>query len=319
VGVSEYSSYPAGVRIPTVEQFNAGIQHRLSRDTLLDVAYVGNVAWHLYQSLKPNQLPLGTMLPVPAGTDPNSLRPYKGLGSITQFVTTANSSYHSLQVQLRKQMLGGGAAALAYTWSRNITDATDYNTVPEDSYHPRNDRGLSGSHRSHVLTGSYVYPLPFWRKGSRWYQKLCGNWQTSGVVTFETGLPLDVSTIGDPAAIASTGGALRPNLVGDWRAGAGTAYSWFNPAAFAVPSAGTFGNLGRNALIGPGVFNWDLSIQKDFRITERVRAMFRAELFNVLDHINYWGVDTGKADARFGQVSTTTDRRVGELMLRLAF
>jgi hypothetical protein len=102
-------------------------------------------------------------------------------------------------------------------------------------------------------------------------------------------------------------------------AGAGGVDAWFNPGAFAVPANGTFGNLGRNAVIGPGVFNWDASIQKTFRPRERLPVVFRAEFFNVFDHINYWGADTSMASARFGQVNATTDRRTSQAMLRLTF
>jgi hypothetical protein len=314
----DVTSYPGRVDIPTVQQYNLGIQHRLGRDMLLDVAYVGSSAWHLYRGIRPNQLPLGTMLRVPDGTERNTLRPYQGLGTISQFTTTANSNYNSLQAQMRKQMLSGGMIGIAYTWSRNITDATDYNSVPQDSYNLRNDRGLSGFNRSHVLTASYVYPLPFWRKGGRWYQRLLGNWQLSGMVLLETGLPLDISAPGDPAGIAGTGGSLRPDLVGDWSVGGRTVYAWFNTAAFGTPAPGTFGNLGRNVLIGPGVMNWDGSFQKNFRIRERLTASLRVEYFNALDHINYWGVDTSMASARFGQVNATTDRRTVQGMLRLS-
>ena len=314
----DITSYPASVDTPTVQQFNLGIQHRLGRDMLLDASYVGNNAWHLYRTIHPNQLPLGTMLVVPEGTDPNSLRPYRGLGSITQFVTSANSNYNSLQVQFRKQMPSGGLVSLAYTWARNITDATDYNTVPQDSYNTRNDRGLSSYHRGHVLTTSYVYPLP-WQGGRRWYRRLFGDWQTSGMVLLETGLPLDITVPGDPAGIAGTGGSLRPDLVGDWRADARRWDGWFNTAAFAVPRPGTFGNLGRNALLAPGVFNWDASFQKTIGLTERISAIVRLEYFNILDHVNYWGVDTNMASPRFGQVNATTDQRTTEAMLRFSF
>jgi hypothetical protein len=312
-------SYAARAAIPTVQQYNLGVQHRLGRATLLDVSYVGSSAWRLYRGTRPNQLPLGTMLRVSADTDPNSLRPYRGLGTISQFETNANSNYNSLQVQIRKEMLGGGMFSLAYTFSRSITGATDYNTVAQDSYNLRNDRGLSGLNRNHIVTGSHVYPLPFWRKGSRWYQRLCGNWQLSGMVLMETGLPIDLVAAGDPAGIAGTGGSLRPEVVGDWRAGGKTVNAWFNTAAFATPAPGTFGNLGRNALIGPGVINWDGSFQKSFRIRERLAAILRMEYFNALNHVNYWGVDGNMASARFGQVTSTTDRRTVQAMMRLSF
>jgi hypothetical protein len=108
-------------------------------------------------------------------------------------------------------------------------------------------------------------------------------------------------------------------VVGDWTTGGRTAAAWFNTAAFRAPAAGTFGNLGRNVLIGPALMNWDASIQKNFRITERISANVRAEIFNALDHWNYWGVEGDMTSPRFGHVTTTTDQRAGQVMLRLSF
>jgi hypothetical protein len=209
--------------------------------------------------------------------------------------------------------------SLAYTWSRTITDATDYGSVPQDSYNFKNDRGLSGYHRGHVLSGSYSYPLPFWRKGGRWYKWLLGNWQISGMVLLETGLPFDITAPGDPAGIASTGGGLRPDVIGDWKAGGKRPEMWFNTAAFRTPAPGTFGNLGRGVLIGPGVMNWDGSFQKNFRIKESFAVNLRLEYFNLLDHKNYWGVDGSMASGTFGKVTSSTDRRAMQGMLRLSF
>jgi hypothetical protein len=108
-------------------------------------------------------------------------------------------------------------------------------------------------------------------------------------------------------------------VVGDWKAGGKTAETWFNTAAFKTPAPGTFGNLGRGVLIGPGIVNWDASCQKNFRLRERYTTSFRVEYFNVLNHLNYWGVDGGMASARFGQVTTRTDPRTFQAMLRLSF
>jgi hypothetical protein len=313
-------SYLVDAAIPTVQQYNVGIQQRVGHDALLDVSYVGSSAWHLYEGTLPNQLRLGTMLGVPQGTDPNSLRPYPGFAGITQLATSANSNYNSLQVQLRKQVLTGGMLGIAYTWSRNITDATDYNSLPQDSYNIGAERGLSGFHRGQVASGSYVYPLPFWRKGKRWHQRLFGNWQFSGTVMLETGLPINVYAVGDPAGIANTGGSLRPDVVGDWKVGNKTAQRWFNTAAFRTPAPGTFGNLGRGVLIGPGMFNWNAAFQKNFRLGERFTASYRLECFNVLDRISYLGVEGSMASSLFGQVNSTSNgwRGLGSVF-RLSF
>jgi len=304
---SNVYSYVVDAAIPMVQQYNLGIQQRLGHDTLLDVSYVGSSSRHQYEGTLPNQLRVGTMLLVPKGTDPNGVRPYPGFAGITQLSTGARSNYNSLQVQLRKQMLTGGMFGIAYTWSRNITDATDYNSLPQDSYNMRAERGLSGFHRGQVASGSYVYPLPFWRTGKGWYRWLFGNWKFSGTVLLETGLPLNIYAAGDPAGIANTGGSLRPDVVGNWKLNDKTTQQWFNTAAFRTPAPGTFGNLGRGVLIGPGMTNWNAGFQKIFRLNERISVSYRLDCFNILDTTYNLGVDGSMASPMFGRVNSTNN------------
>jgi hypothetical protein len=304
---SNVYSYAADAAIPMVQQYNLGIQQRLGRDTLLDVSYVGSSSRRQYQGTLPNQLRAGAMLRVPEGADPNSVRPYPGLANITQLSTGANSNYNSLQVQLRKQMLTGGMFGIAYTWSRNITNATDYNSLPQDTYNLGAERGLSGFHRGQVVSASYVYPLPFWQKGEGWYRWLFGDWKFSGTIMLETGLPLNIYAAGDPAGIASTGGSLRPDVVGDWRVSSQTSQQWFNTAAFRTPAPGTFGNLGRGVLIGPGMSNWNAGFQKIFRLSEAFSVSYRLDYYNLLDSTYRLGVDGSMASSLFGHVNSTSN------------
>jgi hypothetical protein len=315
----DVASYDPRAQIPSVAQYNLGIQHRLQRGTMFEVAYGGSSAWHLYRVVRLNQLPLGTMLGAAAGTAPNSLRPYRGLGNITQLTTSANANYNALRAQLRSELPGGGSMSVAYTWSRNITDATDYNAVPQDSYNLKSERGLSSYHRSHVLAGSYICPLPFPRNRRGWVGRALANWRLSGTASIETGLPFNIVAAGDPAAIAGTGGSLRPNVVADWRLSGRGAGAWFNTSAFQSPAAGTFGNLGRNVLIRPGQLNLDGAVQRGFRIHDRLNADFRFECYNALNHVNFWDIDGNMASSRFGQVYALTDRRTAGATLRLTF
>jgi hypothetical protein len=250
----------------------------------------------------------------------NALRPYLGYADIYEYNTGANFIYNSLQVQLRKQFTRGGLLNVAYTWSKARTDANAYNYQPEDSYNLLGDWGPSSYNRNHILVISYVYPLPFWQHGQEWYQKVLGNWQLSGITTFQTGLPLNVTLASDVAGTGTT--SQRPNLVGDALAGVSGA-QYLNPAAFAVPTAGTFGNLGAYAIFGPHTNNWDASLQKGFPIGEHVSANFRAEFYDFPNHLSYFTVNTGSFTATpaasFGQVSGATDPRTLQFALRLSF
>jgi hypothetical protein len=107
-------------------------------------------------------------------------------------------------------------------------------------------------------------------------------------------------------------------VVGDWKQGGGQRLQWFNTAAFALPAAGTFGNLGRNVVIGPGTNNWDASLMKNFN-WEKVNLQFRAEFYNVPNHLSWWGVANTLGASNFGQITSATDPRTMQFGLRFGF
>jgi len=313
------NSHFLDMKVPRVLNWSLGIQHKLRHEMMIDVAYVGSSAANLSYQNDINQLPVGTLTSHP-GINANALRPYPGYADIYEYDTGANLIYNSLQLQFKKQFAHGGLFNIAYTFAHARTDANSYSYQPMNSYDLRQDWGPSSYNRDNVFVASYVYPLPFWRDGRELYKKLLGGWQISGVTTLQTGLPLNVTLAAD---IAGTGIAnQRPNLVGSPTAGvSGTQY--LNPAAFAVPAAGTFGNLGAYSIFGPPTKNWDASVQKGFPIGEHVKADFRAEVYDFPNHLSYFGVNTGSYSATppssFGQVSSTTDPRTVQFALRLSF
>lgn len=310
------TSFAGDVKVPSTHNYSLSIQHKLQSDTLIDIAYVGSSGWNLYRSLNLNQLPAGTLQRNP-GVNTNALRPYLGYANITQYATGSNFSYNSLQIQVRKQFRDGGLANVAYTFGKSITDASSWSEGPMDSYNFKNERGRASYDRRHILVLSYVYPLPFWRDQNAWYKVALGGWQLSGITMIQTGMPLNLNIQGDRAGTGTSG--QRPDVIGDWEIPEKTVSQWFNPAAFGVPAAGTFGNLGRNVLTGPGTNNWDLSAQKFFRITEGIRAELRAEMFNAPNHLSYWSVATTVGASNFGQVTGAMDPRTFQFGLKLVF
>jgi hypothetical protein len=303
------NSHYLDMKVPRVMNWSLGIQQKLSRDSMLDVAYVGSSAASLSYQDNINQLLPGTLTSHP-GVNVNALRPYPGYADIYEYNTGANFIYNSLQVQLKKQIRGGGLLNVAYTWSKGRADANSYSYTPMNSYNLRQDWGPSSYNRNQILVVSYVYPLPFWRNGQEWYKKALGGWQVSGVTMLQSGLPLNVTLASDVAGAGA--GSQRPNVVGDPRAGvSGTQF--LNPAAFAVPAAGAYGNLGAYAIFGPRMNNWDASLQKAFPIGERIKMDFRAEFYDFPNHLSYFSVATGSFSntppSNFGQVTGTTDPR----------
>lgn len=314
------NSHYLDMKVPRVLNWSLGVQRKLAHEMLIDVAYVGSSAANLSYVDDINQLPAGTLTSHP-GVNANALRPYPGYADIYEYNTGANLIYNSMQMQFKKQFAKGGLFNIAYTYSHARTDANSYSYQPMDSYNLRGDWGPSSYNRNNVFVASYVYPLPFWRDAQQeLYKKILGGWQVSGVTTLQTGLPLNVTLASD---IAGTGIAnQRPNLISNPTAGvSGTQY--LNPAAFAVPTAGTFGNLGAYSIFGPPTKNWDASLQKSFPIGEKISASFRGEIYDFPNHLSYFGVNTGSFSATppssFGQVSSTTDPRTVQFALRLSF
>jgi hypothetical protein len=310
------NSHFPDMKVPRVMNWSFGVQQKIDNVTTLDVAYVGSSAANLSRTVNYNQLLAGTLQKNP-GVNTNALRPYPGWANINMYVTGSNFIYNSMQVQVKRRLKGGGLLSGAYTWSRNITDASAYNEQPMDSYNFKAERGLASFHRAHVFVVSYIYPFPFWQKGNEWYKIAFGGWQLSGVTTMQTGFPVNLGISPDQAGIGQTG--QRPNVVGDYKQGGGQRLAWFNPAAFALPAAGTFGNLGRNVVIGPGQNNWDASLQKYFNLGEHVRLQFRAEFYDAPNHMSWWGVAATLGASNFGQITSATDPRTMQFGLRLNF
>jgi outer membrane receptor protein involved in Fe transport len=312
-------SFDVGMKLPTVDNWSVGVQRKLTDRAMAEVSYVGAHGFDQTRDSDLNQLPLGALQRNP-GVNANALRPYPGYAFINQYVTDASFRYHSLQALFKVNPQDGGLVQLAYTRSRAITTSTDWNTLPVDSYNPLMDEGPASYDRPHVFVASYIYELPFWRSGGPWYQRTLGGWRVSGVTTLQSGLPINVVVNGDPAGIGRPG-TQRPNLAGDpdLPAGERSWTQWFNTAAFTQPAAGTFGNLTRNAVRGPGTINTDLSLHKLIRVAGQRTAEFRLEMFNVFNHANPFTVNNTLGAATFGQVTAFADPRIIQIAFRFNF
>jgi hypothetical protein len=310
------NSHYLDMKVPRTMNWSLGVEQKLTGNSILSLSYVGSSAASLAYQDDINQLLPGTVQAHP-GVNTNALRPYIGYADIYEYNTGANWIYNALQFQYRQQFHQGGLLNVAYTWSSARTDANAYNYQPMNSYNLRGDWGPSNYDRKQVLVVSYVYPLPFWLNGHNVYQKVLGGWQLSGVTTIQSGLPFNVVVQGDPAGIGISG-SQRP-LITSSVYQSSNKLQYLNPTAFAVPSAGTFGNLGAYALFYPWFINWDASLQKAFPIGEHVRVNFRAELYNFPNHLSYTAVSTTVGSSNFGQVTGATDPRTLQLALRFSF
>ncbi len=328
---------------PYSQQWSLEIQRQLPTDAVFSVAYVGTKGTHLIGIMDINQVAPGVA--AAAGLVPangyitsairprlNALRPYLGYNAINIVESRFNSNYNGLQTSLAKRFgSSGGTVNVNYTYSKAITDnGSDRSNAPQNSYDIKSERGLSPLDRRHVLTASYVYPLPFLLHSHSVAGAFLGGWELSGIVTWNTGLPLTVSSSlgNDPGGLgsvnnsSSTAGG-RPDQIADPNSGTGihTINQWFNTAAFAEVPVGQNrpGNAGRYTIESPGIVRWDCSLFKQFSFKERAKIQIRGESFNTLNHTNLNAPTTALGNANFGKITSARDARQIQLGAKFIF
>jgi hypothetical protein len=287
---------------PRVHTFNFNIQREFTQSTLVQVGYVGSLGRDLPIFLDINQ-PLNGVRPFAAQ--------YPTLGTINQYNTIAFSDYNSFQTSLRQRLWKGLAVNFNYTWSHSIDDASDAKPNPENSFNIANDKGSSKFDARHIVSGFVSYEAPQFAKFA---PRLTRGWQFNSLFTASTGSPFNILA---GTNVSGTGeNQDRVNLVGDPFANVPvlkgtTAVQYFNPAAFAKPAAGTYGNMGRYALYGPGFGSADVSIFKKTPITERIVTEFRVEIFNVFNRTNWANPNATFTSGSFGQLTATKNGSSG--------
>jgi Carboxypeptidase regulatory-like domain len=347
VGINGY--YPT----PRSSQYSAGVQQQLARNAVLSISYVGNVERHqsYWQELEtPPQSLLSclTQSNCPNGTPGfGGLVPYQGYTSIKEAFNGANGHYNSLQAELRGRVTHDLQLQVAYTLARSIDPATgnggngfDLNSVTNPYLGWRYDVGPSAFDRTNVAFVNFIYDIPVARNSSSHFMKTAvGGWELSGIVTMESGTPLNLGLNGHNVASVFPGGggviSNRPDLVSSISYpktpvasnGAVTGIQWVNPAAFAVPAPGTWGNLGFDALRGAGRDDWNLSLFKSFVISESrgSRFEFRADAFNAWNHTQLGGsgqnagFSNNFGSGNFGQYTSAFDPREFQFGAKLIF
>jgi hypothetical protein len=285
-------------KTPYAELFGLNIEQGLGRAWLLNVGYVGTVSRHNLVLQDINQSALGQdQNPATATVNSNTFsaqqasRPYfsqyPNFGIINQINSAAASSYNALQVTLRSSSWHGLTSQFAYAWSHNLDDSSVFNTIPQDSTNLAGDRGNANYDIRNHFSAYLNYQIPALAYGPK---ALTQGWEVNSILKFQNGEPVNVLTGQDNSGTGEnedrasiTGPALNSN-----RSVQQNSYSqYLNPNSFVLPASGTYGNLGRNQVIGPGFGDVDLSLIKNTAIyKELVHAQFRVEMFNVFNRIN---------------------------------
>jgi hypothetical protein len=310
---------------PTAYSWSTSFQRELPGSIALDVTYVGRMGLHLQRERNINQLQPGTIQANP-GVNVNALRPYLGFGTIRLSENAGRSIYHGLQLGVERRFRGGLGFGVAYTWSKLRDNASDKRNIMFNAFDDSGYWAVSNNDRTHVFNFHYVYELPFWKSQDSAIKKVLGGWQVSGVTHFQSGEPLSIWRSDDIAGVGDT--TAQPwNLVGDPNISnpsfsRGTTQDqnfWFNTAAFARPSPGTFGNAGRNNVRGPSLQSWDIALFKNIPVGGSKRLQLRAEVFNFPNHPNLSNPNVDPTSGAFGRVTAKTSERNIQLGVKFAF
>jgi hypothetical protein len=315
---------------PVSYQWSIGVQHQLGTKTVFTASYVGNQGRHQNDYRNIN-LPNESYLPQLIGNAPYQTAPglpYPGFTTISMSENEANTQYNGLQVDLNSQLTRDLTLRAIYTFSRADDPTTagsgggDLGTVSNPYAGWRYDIGPSGYDRTNVAVVDFIYDIPLFRHSENHLLKTAvGGWQVSGIVTMESGLPLNIGiSENGQGGNGVSGGANRPDLTGTLTT-PHLVNEWFDPSAFSLPAVGAWGTFPHNGLRGPGRDNWNLSLFKSFVLSESrgSRLELRLETFNTWNHTQFEGVDTNLGDARFGQVTSAYDPRILQLGGKIYF
>ncbi len=300
--------------------FSLGVQRELPRGFFVEATYVGNQGRHLIRQPDLNAAPFAALaanaaLPAAQRVSVNALRPYKGFTAINFRLSDANSNYNALQLYAAKRK-GDLELTAGYTWSHALTDTSgngDGLDVGEDPFNRHYSYGPASFDRRHIFVATYDYHLPFLRNKKGVVGALLAGWEASGITRFQSGPYFTVTgstSIGTRRADYLGGPVLLATPGPD---------GWINPAAFATAPDGRRGTAGVGMVKGPNLQTWDFSLRKQFRMTERFRMRFQADMFNAFNRANFRGPGTVVTNLGFGTIGTTGPPRNIQFGLKLDF
>jgi Carboxypeptidase regulatory-like domain/TonB dependent receptor-like, beta-barrel len=259
------------------ENWDFLVQQQLPKDWLFQAGYSGGEGHHLFDRYTINLInPL------------TGKRPLAGFGAFGLKANDANNNFNALQASLHRRFTHGLLFQMNYMWSHGITDSSigaGESVAIQNMSCRACDRSSSNIDVRHNLIANAVYELPFARG-----HRFLGGWELAGIGSARTGLPVNITMSRKASALPDGNtSSQRPNLVPGVSIYAAnqTIDHWFNPAAFAAPANGAWGNLGRYIANGPGMYEVDSSLQKRFKVTERLSLNFRAAAYNLFNHPDF--------------------------------
>jgi hypothetical protein len=334
-------------QLPVISLWNLTLERQLGATWLVRAGYVGNKGTHLYGTADqesgmfqanpaiyyPGNNPDGTPKSTLANEQNRRINPIYGFVPVVD--SSINSNYNGLQFTVEKRVSAGLSLLANYTWSKTLDDFAPIGSYfgPSNPFNRHFDYGASDDDVRHVFKFAGTYQLRHFGV-SGLADKLLNGWQTSSIVTWQGGFPftvysgVDNSLSGEQEDRADfTGSKIGQAQLSSGRSHAQMVQQWFNASLFQPNAVGTFGNLGKNVLRGPRMFNNNMSLVKNTKITERFGVEFRAEAFNIFNNVNFQlytsngntGLDRYQADQTFGQIFNAAAPRILQLALKVTF
>ena len=306
-----------------ITNWNLTVEHQFGKDVLGRIGYVASAGRHLSYNTDANA-PLPSLTATADNED--ARRPYQQFQQMTEDMSGGNSIYHALQVSVEKRFSKGVNVSANYTWGKSIDGVSSYRTDMDtvsviDPYNVTAYRAVSDYNVPQRFLVDYVWQIPSPQHGLA--KTFLGGWETTGIWSWQSGFPLNITSGADTSFSVPSNSNDQAQLVSTPQYTTGSRANkiaqWFTTSAFTTPQDNTFGNVGRNTLIGPGTFNVDFSIHKEFSLSERFKLQYRAEFFDFFNHPLLDQPDTSVADSTFGQITMARDPRIVQMALKLIF
>jgi len=318
-------SIDPGRKTPYVEQWNFNIQRELPAKMIAQIAYTGSEGHQLGDNTDMNQAALNVPGQNLAITD---RRPFPQFSAITEYFGGDNSEYQALSVNLERRFSAGLSLLSNYTWSKSMDDNSGANSDAQNPwpFDRQLNRALSAFDVPNRFTASAVWELPIGH-GKAYFSNASGalgwlatGWQMNGIFQVQSGLPFSVTESGDQANVGYSGPDERPNRIAGGATANPTANDWFNTAAFALQPLNTYGNSGRDILFSDATKSLDGSLFKNNFFGERnYNLQFRAEIFNLLNSVNFGQPNSVVNGASFGAVTAAGPPRQIQFALKFLF
>lgn len=306
-------------------QYHLSLERQLGPEATAQISYVGAQGRHLLNTIDSNQVPLSELGSPTDQTNPQLLRPFPQYQSIGTWVTTTNSRYNALEIEVQRRLSKGFSLLANYTHAQSTDQSSlDLSTWIGDDSQNQQDLPMTPSAFNEPDRGvvAYVYELPFGRGRMLLNQggalnEIVGGWSTSGSFNIHSGYPTTIYS-GLPNRTGSLAGGVFANRIASQPSPKTTA-EWFDPANFGDPAPYTYGNSGRDSTYVPGYWNLDANLQKHFKITESVRMLIRADAFNFFNHKNLGEPGETIDLPNTGVISSSTEPRIVEVGSQIDF